>query len=43
MKNKKEPLKDIYPFEFYTHLNDEYLDIINSGFFEKDITIKRKK
>ena len=43
IENNKETLKKIYPIEIYTHLNDEHIDIINSGFFEKDITIKRKK
>lgn len=41
-KNKKK-LKDHPPFETYTHLNDNHLQIINSGFFEKEIQIKRKK
>ena len=43
MENNKGALKEIYPIDLYTHLNDEHLDIISSGFFEKDIIIKRKK
>ncbi|TFG30374.1 MAG: site-specific DNA-methyltransferase [Promethearchaeota archaeon] len=30
-------------FETFTYLTDEHLKIINSGFFEKDIEIRRKK
>ena len=40
--NKKN-LRDHPPFEIYAHLNDKRVHIINSGFFEKDIQIKRKK
>jgi adenine specific DNA methylase Mod len=33
----------IYPFEFFTNLNENHKEILNSGFFEKELIIKRKK
>ena len=41
--SNKSNLKNIHPFELYTHLTDEHANIINSGFFEKEISIRRKK
>ncbi|UCD01147.1 MAG: site-specific DNA-methyltransferase [Promethearchaeota archaeon] len=32
-----------YPFEIYTHLNEEKRILIESGFFQKKISIRRKK
>ena len=32
-----------FPFEIYAHLNEEKRNLIESGFFEKEISIKRKK
>ncbi|MFX1443597.1 MAG: DNA methyltransferase [Promethearchaeota archaeon] len=43
IENNKNILKEIHPFEIYTHLNSEHTNIINSGFFEKDLLIRRKK
>ncbi len=42
-ENNKNSFKDDHPFELYTHLNDERVNIINSGFFEKELAIRRKK
>jgi len=36
---KNEPRDSI---EFYAHLDEEKKDIINSGFFEKELRIKKK-
>ncbi|MFX1304514.1 MAG: DNA methyltransferase [Promethearchaeota archaeon] len=33
----------IYPFQIFTHLNEEKENIIKSGFFQKEFLIKRKK
>jgi len=41
-KNKKI-LREHPPFEIFTYLNDKHHEIINSGFFEKNIQIRRKK
>jgi len=35
--------KSFYPFDIFTNLNDERKKIIESGFFEKQLKIKRKK
>ncbi len=35
--------KSLHPIGIYTNLNNEYKEIINSGFFNRDITIRRKK
>lgn len=35
--------KIFYPFEMLTNLNEEHNKILNSGFFEKKLKIKRKK
>ena len=42
---KANPMKKkiFYPFEMLTDLNDEHNKILNSGFFEKKLKIKRKK
>ena len=32
-----------YPFDLLTHMNDERSKLIDSGFFQKDLSIKRKK
>jgi len=42
-KKNKKSLREHPPFETYTNLNNKHLQIINSGFFEKDIQIRRKK
>jgi adenine specific DNA methylase Mod len=39
--NQDNSLK-LYPFEFYTILNEKSRIKIDSGFFERDLTIKRK-
>ena len=39
LKHKKKPPT----FELFTHMNNEKREIIESGFFEKDLIIKRKK
>ena len=33
----------IYPFEIYTNMNEKRKKVIDSGFFKKKLTIKRKK
>ncbi len=43
LKNKKRRLKPIYPFNIYSILTETHKDIIKSGFFEKELRIKRKK
>ncbi|MFX0017544.1 MAG: DNA methyltransferase [Promethearchaeota archaeon] len=35
--------KSLHPISIYTNLNNEHKEIINSGFFNKNITIRRKK
>ncbi|MFX0072812.1 MAG: DNA methyltransferase [Candidatus Hermodarchaeota archaeon] len=40
LKNK---LKNSYPFEIYTNLDENHKQILESGFFEKELKIKRKK
>ena len=35
--------KNYYPFDLLTHMDNEKSKFIDSGFFEKDLTIKRKK
>ncbi|MFX1278835.1 MAG: DNA methyltransferase [Promethearchaeota archaeon] len=37
-KNQNE-----YPFEIFTHIDDKKEEIIKSGFFQKDLSIERKK
>ncbi|MCK4284875.1 MAG: site-specific DNA-methyltransferase, partial [Candidatus Lokiarchaeota archaeon] len=32
-----------YPFDILTHMNEERKKIIDSGFFRKELSIKRKK
>ena len=42
-KNLLETQKNLYPIGIYTNLNNEHKELINSGFFHKNITIRRKK
>ena len=42
-KNKQNLRDFIYPFEIYTNLNDRRKKVIDSGFFKKNLTIKRRK
>ncbi len=35
--------KNLYPISIYTNLNEDHKKIIESGFFNKNITIRRKK
>jgi hypothetical protein len=36
-------MKISYPFEIYTNLDENHKKILESGFFEKELKIKRKK
>ncbi len=38
-----DPVKKIEPIEIYTHFDEQKKNLISSGFFEKDLKIKRKK
>lgn len=42
-KNIIDPVKKIKPIEIYTHFDEQKRNLISSGFFEKDLKIKRKK
>jgi len=35
--------QNYYPFDFVTHMDSEKKQIVDSGFFQKDLSIKRKK
>ena len=41
-KNLVDPVKKIEPIDIYTHFNEQKKNLISSGFFEKDLKIKRK-
>jgi DNA modification methylase len=41
--NNKEKIHNQYPFEIFSIPDKEKMEIINSGFFKKEILIKRKK
>ena len=41
--NYQSESQKFYPFEICTHLNSEKREIINTGFFKKQISIKRKR
>jgi len=41
--NYQSESQTYYPLEILTHLNTEKREIIATGFFEKQISIKRKK
>jgi len=41
-KGEKNQLNENTPVEIYTHLNEKKTNLISSGFFEKDLKIKRK-
>ena len=41
--NMKDLMNFIYPFELYTNMNEKRKKVIDSGFFKKNLTIKRKK
>jgi DNA modification methylase len=41
--NSQHKSQKLYPFEILTHLDEPQNKIIESGFFQKKITIKRKK
>ncbi|MFW9902544.1 MAG: DNA methyltransferase [Candidatus Thorarchaeota archaeon] len=41
--NYQEETQNYYPFEILTNLNTEKSAIIKSGFFQKDLSIKRKR
>ena len=43
ISNYHEKYQIVYPFEIYTHMDENTEEKINSGFFQKDIVIKRKK
>ncbi len=42
-KNVIDQVKKLEPIEIYTHLDDQKKNLISTGFFEKDLKIKRKK
>jgi adenine specific DNA methylase Mod len=42
LENQKKTQK-VYPFELLANINQEKKNLIESGFFEKEISIKRKK
>ncbi|TFG22424.1 MAG: site-specific DNA-methyltransferase [Promethearchaeota archaeon] len=42
-KNNKKSAENNFPFELYTKLDGRRQDIIESGFFEKELIIERKK
>ena len=42
-KNVTDQAKKIEPFEIYTHFDEQKKNLISTGFFEKDLNIKRKK
>ena len=42
LKKKKERSTTIYPIEFYMNLNTKHIEIIKSGFFDKELKFKRK-
>ena len=42
-KNVIDQVKELEPIEVYTHLDEQKKNLISSGFFEKDLKIKRKK
>lgn len=41
--NMLDLMNFIYPFEMYTNMNEKRKRVIDSGFFKKNLTIKRKK
>ncbi len=41
-KNVIDQAKKLEPIEIYTHLNEQKKNLISTGFFEKDLKIKRK-
>lgn len=41
-KNVIDQVKKLQPIEIYTHLDEKKKNLISSGFFEKDLKIKRK-
>ena len=41
-KNISDQVKKIDPIEIYTHFDEQKKNLISSGFFEKDLKIKRK-
>jgi adenine specific DNA methylase Mod len=41
--NHQNAVKTFYPFEILTNLDNQKKDIIDSGFFQKEISINRKK
>ncbi|UCC20604.1 MAG: site-specific DNA-methyltransferase [Promethearchaeota archaeon] len=41
--NDQKKTQNYYPFEILTNLNEPKIKIIESGFFEKELSIKRKK
>jgi adenine specific DNA methylase Mod len=41
-KNTINPIKKIEPIEIYAHFDERKKNLISSGFFEKDLKIKRK-
>jgi adenine specific DNA methylase Mod len=43
LNSVKKTAKSLYTFDIYSHLTQKQKKIINSGFFEKKIKIKRKK
>ena len=42
-KNVIDQVKKLEPIEIYTHLDEQKKNLISTGFFEKDLKIKRKK
>lgn len=42
-KKHQNSIKNLYPFGFYTNLNERHSKIIKNGFFEKKLIIERKK
>jgi len=43
LKSNLNSSKSAYPFEILTNLDDQHKKIIESGFFEKELNIQRKK
>ncbi|MFX0028264.1 MAG: DNA methyltransferase [Candidatus Hermodarchaeota archaeon] len=41
--NYQSETQSHYPFEMYTHMNKDKVEVIESGFFDRELSIKRKK
>ncbi|MBD3256120.1 MAG: hypothetical protein GF383_13570 [Candidatus Lokiarchaeota archaeon] len=42
-EKQRESALNSYPFEILTHMNEDKQQVMDSGFFAKELTIKRKK